>query len=252
MRHILTSALILPAALLTGCSMAGTGDYFADREAACSSNCANGGYTVAPQTIQEANGQFGPAQTPDGHAYGAAYGNGPIVPQYQTGPERLRGAYQGFGQSYNPGFAPAYVAPKSKRAYAYGSVGAQMYDVENEVFGLQGRVGYQTASIIGAELEGSFGVNKDDGVGVNSQFGAFALARIPLGKKINYIPRVGYHVTDLDAFGVPSDQDGLAYGSGLEYNLNPNMSLRADYTMYDGDSDGLKADSVSLSVLRKF
>jgi opacity protein-like surface antigen len=42
----------------------------------------------------------------------------------------------------------------------------------------------------------------------------------------------------------------LAYGLGVEYALNPQTSVRADYTRYD--FDGPEADALSLAIARKF
>lgn len=258
----LYAALLLPAALMTGCSMAGTGDYMTDVYAplqkaqyGCGGNCGDA-YPVAAPGYQ--NTDYGhTAQTPAPHVYGqavpghhaqAAY----VAPSYATHPGGLRGKH------------------KLKDAYTYGTLGGVMYDVDSEQYGVQGRLGYQSALPFGAEVEGSFGLTDDSADVVNAtgaavldqkidyQLAAFALGRLPVLEKVNLLGRLGYHTTEIsetetDILGAVErsySTDGLAYGVGAEYNLSPRTSIRADYTVYD--FDGPDADAVSLSVLRKF
>lgn len=142
-----------------------------------------------------------------------------------------------------------------------------MYDFDDEVFGLQGRLGYEFTPSFGAELEGSIGLideTEDLGGGdervtsVDYQVAALGTFRAPISNRLNAVARLGYHTTrlvDETTIGAvttetETDEDGLAYGIGAEFALSPVSALRADYTAYEVDSGTL--DSLSLSYLRRF
>ena len=222
---------------------------------AITGTCPQGGYATAPRG-QQVHPHHGPrGQYPGQHAYGQhapAYG----VPAY--GAPQLRGLR------------------RDHKPYAYGTLGLVSYDVDTDLVGLQGRVGYQPHPIFGAELEASVGIVDEDVSAqlqteelpnargdfmVDSQFAAFATARAPLGDRFSVLGRVGYHATDIGIeltdgttrANVGEAVDGLAYGVGAEYALSPRSSLRADYTGYEFDSSTNQGfDSVSLGYLRKF
>ena len=115
-------------------------------------------------------------------------------------------------------------------------MGAVAYDLGEDIYGIQGRLGYQTAGFLGAELEGSFGIIDEEDLvgtteleaGVNYSVGAFLRGVVPLGNRFNAFGRVGYHATEIegsatDALGTAefSDTtDGFAYGVGGEYALS--------------------------------
>lgn len=199
----------------------------------------------------------------------SAYG---VQPAYQG--QNPYYAQQGYAQN---NVAPAaYVSPRAgvsnglRQSYTYGTLGATLYDVDSDLYGIQGRLGWQSKSIFGAEVEGSFGVNDDDesvllGSGpanisrsVDTQIAAFGLLRYPVANKINLLTRVGYHETETevdieDGTNVVENSaktDGLAYGIGAEYAFSPKTSVRADYTRYD--LNGPDADAISLAIARKF
>ena len=160
---------------------------------------------------------------------------------------------------------------KVSNSYAYGTLGGIAYDVGEDIYGVQGRLGYQFNRFFGAEVEGSFGVVDDTDdlvlggvpfdqeVDIDTSIAGFGVIRYPLIGRLSGLSRVGYHSTDVnveltDAAGVESDfdfnTDGIAYGTGLEYAFDPKTSVRVDYTVYD--FDGPDADSLSLAVSRKF
>ena len=181
---------------------------------------------------------------------------------------------QGYAQ--NGYGVPPYLNPRGgdlrglRQSYTYGTLGATLYDVDSDVYGVQGRAGWQSKSFYGAEVEGSFGINDDDdtfdfGTGpvetkteVDTQIAAFAVGRYPITNKLNILGRVGYHNTEFTTEfddGVTEleddfSEDGIAYGVGAEYAFDPKTSLRADYTRYD--FDGADADALSLAIARKF
>jgi len=160
---------------------------------------------------------------------------------------------------------------KVSNSYAYGTLGGIAYDVGEDIYGIQGRLGYQFNRFLGAEVEGSFGVIDDTDdfvlggmpfdqeIGIDTSIAGFGVIRYPLIGRLSGLSRVGYHSTEVDveltdATGAEAETsfntDGIAYGTGLEYALNPKTSVRVDYTIYD--FDGPDAESLSLAVSRKF
>ena len=201
----------------------------------------------------------GPVAGPCGGGAYSVTGHGHSYDSYAGG---YGADYSSYG-SYNDGYGYS-AAP---RGYAYGTLGAVMYDFEDEKFGLQGRLGYQFNPNLGAELEGSVGVideTEDLGggdelkTGVDYSAAAFGTVRAPLSNRLSALGRLGYHKTRLSSEttigGVTTeadtDEDGMAYGVGVEYALSPASALRADYTAYEVTGGTL--DSVSLAYLRRF
>ena len=265
--------ILLLGSTLGACSMAGTGDYFADEYAHTQqtqmphywgqpSGCEYTGceisHPVAPAHV-ETHPFGGQAVAPSPHAYGhSVHGN------------------QGHHGHQHNGHAPAYHKSHGsygkglRQAYTYGTLGATLYDVDSDLYGVQGRLGWQSKSFFGAEVEGSFGVSDDEATvvvagiplmaetGVDTQIAGFGVARFPLSERFNVLGRVGYHNTEFSGNvtdGVTTQDlefstDGIAYGLGAEYALGRRTSLRADYTRYD--LDGADADAVSLAIARKF
>lgn len=273
--------VLLLGSVLGGCSMAGTGDYFADEyahvqktqmphywgeSAGCEYTGCEVGYPVAPSYVQtHPYGEV--ATTPHPQAYGQSV----QVHHGQVGHHAQH--HQSYGHG---GQVPAYHAPRGgsakalRQAYSYGTLGATLYDVDSELYGVQGRLGWQSKSLFGAEVEGSYGFNEDAATvdfgagpvaaesGIQTQIAGFGVARLPVSNRFNVLGRIGYHNTEFEAEfddGVTVIEqefstDGLAYGVGAEYALGKNTALRADYTRYD--FDGADADAVSLAVKRKF
>ena len=286
--------VLLLGSALGGCSMAGTGDFLADEYAhmqqkqmphywGAPASCepqqlqlqqpaCGGAYSSAQNQV--ANYPYA-QQVPTAQAYGQPqqnYHGYTTQPTYQGQP--VYQGQQGYAQNtYGP--AP-YVNSRGgssrglRQSYTYGTLGATLYDVDTDLFGIQGRLGWQSKGLFGAEVEGSFGVSDDDnfvdfGGGfieaeteIDTQIAAFAVARYPISNRFNVLGRVGYHNTEFDAElddGVTVVEqdfstDGIAYGVGVEYAFDPKTSVRADYTRYD--FDGPDADALSLAVSRKF
>jgi len=175
--------------------------------------------------------------------------------------------------------------PYSDRGYKYGSLGAILYDFDSEKFGVQGRIGYQSAGIFGAELEGSIslgseteeidaektaivrgftddtltpGTSKLTTEYTNSLAG-FGLARLPISDHFSIHSRAGLHTTRFkskldDGTNVLKQNEtslGLAYGLGMNYSFTPKNDIRLDYTVYDNEVGG-NADSLSIAVAHKF
>lgn len=293
------TAKLLPVLLLGsalgGCSMAGTGDYFADEYApmqqaamphywgepgGCQPSACDVAYPAAPQhaatypygaSASQPCGVPAPAPVLDPCGVPAPHAYGQAVQTYQG-----HHGYQGYQGQPQYGYAPSYhnshggSSKGLREAYTYGSLGAVMYDVDSELFGVQGRLGWQSKSFFGAEIEGSLGVTDDDAtvdfggvpltaeLGIDTQIAGFGVARFPLNDRLNILGRVGYHNTEFSGEvtdGVTTadldfSTDGIAYGAGVEYAIGKRTSLRADYTIYD--FDGPDADAVSLAIARKF
>ena len=189
-----------------------------------------------------------------GYGYGQPqdYGYG------QTGPSNMRGPFS------------------LKQGYMYGTVGAVWYDMDRPYAGLQGRLGYQTASILGGRRVGNndvigetspFNQNVGGGTilsgefkdGIKHSIAGFATARLPLSPTISTHARVGYHSTktyaDVNFDNAPDQdttftRDGIAYGVGLQMEMTPVDAVRLDVTRYDDDFDN--NDAVSLAYLRRF
>lgn len=276
---ILSSAAIV----LSGCSMHGDNSYSNtgahqqhysnsyNQNGCAAVQCAPGStYAVsnAPaQYGQQTNysGQYGDTgygapQQPGAHAYGSQVQG---HPSYGVNGYGAHGAPHGYGHA--PQLRGAY-GQNNPRGYKYGTLGVVAYDLDSDIYGIQGRLGYQSANIIGAEVEGSFGVIDDKETvgaidlkaGVDYSAAAFARGVIPLGERFNVFARGGYHVTGIrgsasDATGtvkVSDTTDGFAYGAGAEWAVNPRDSIRLDYTRYDlGPGE---TDSLSLAYARKF
>jgi opacity protein-like surface antigen len=218
---------------------------------------------------QHTQGQYRQGQTFQGQHHLGQYQYG----DYQHGDYQYGSYPQGHHHSgHTPAYYPSHggVSKGLRQAYTYGTLGANLYDVDSDLYGLQGRLGWQSKSIFGAEVEGSFGFDKDDAIidagtgpiaveaGIKSQLAGFGVARLPVSERFNILGRVGYHNTEFeieldDGTTVLEEDfstDGIAYGVGAEYALSPLTSLRADYTVYD--FDGEDADALSLAVKRKF
>lgn len=290
---------IIPAIVLTGCSM---GPSFTDHNAnggthyghASSSDYGQScEYTACPSpySVSEANysendqyygAQSKAAPTYDGQeAYVKEYHVHEVTAQgydhgaYQQPSSHAYGtqvgAYDGHKHHHHgsdgntPNLRGAYGLPK--RSYKYATLGASMYDVDSDVYGIQGRVGYQSANLIGAELEAFAGLTSEKETlgattikaGVDYTVGAFGVLRSHLSPKLAVHGRAGYHLTDITGEiitgGVSTDvdierQDGFAYGVGAEYSFSSRDFIRADYTRYDQDLG--KNDSVSIAYGRKF
>lgn len=223
-------------------------------------------YSNVPNTplLSQTYGQTGTVKTAH-NGYHDAYGNPVPAPvgtnRMPVKTPSLRGAH---GPSY------------------YGNLGGIMYDVDSDLFGIIGRLGVEK-SWYGAEVEGSFGVSDEDetivvalpdgegplpvdvSAGIDYSLAAFAVGRLPIGSKLKALGRVGYHTTQIDVSGsaaIPDTGnvvmesesesfDGIAYGAGLEYNLDQVNGLRVDYTRYDLE-DGATSDSIAATYLRRF
>jgi len=175
----------------------------------------------------------------------------------QTGPQTINAPHAAYGSAAAAPLAALHGTSQPRRGYTYGELGGVAYDPFDDTYGVQGRLGYQSASYWGVEAEGSLGLTDRTEVvtvagptgpvdvtvdaGVKHSLAGFGRLAYPVSPRVNLVSRVGYHTTTLEgeAGGVQSDIDidGLAYGAGIEYVLSPRSAVRLDYTNYDGGDD---------------
>ncbi len=146
--------------------------------------------------------------------------------------------------------AAMLAAPTAAHAQAYANLGYTQFEFDDaEVGGVTARLGYNFTPVIGAEVEGTFGVDDDEGVELDNAMGAYVVGRIPLGNTFNVHGRVGYANLQVDTpFGDVED-DGVSWGAGLGWQATPGIGIRADYTRFEGDEDG---DSIGLAAVMSF
>lgn len=143
---------------------------------------------------------------------------------------------------------------------SYVNIGGIKYDLDSEIHGIQGRLGYSITPNIGVEVEASVGTNMytyiNTELGVDYSAGAFVVGRVPVSENISMLARGGYHTTNFDAdSGSLTSQEGrngFAYGAGVEYAFNPVNALRFDLTKYAIKYTDIKGNSASVSYVRKF
>jgi hypothetical protein len=158
-------------------------------------------------------------------------------------------------------FAPA------ASAQVYAGAGATIFqaDVQGEdvnLGALMGRVGYKSNPFFGLEGEFAFGIQDDDfnvlgqeiSVGLDSEYGVFAVGWLPIPLVGDLFGRVGYADLSVEASGLgvtaSEDGSGLAYGAGFQLSSIPFTKLRIEYTRYEPD-DG-EIDSFGVSALLQF
>ena len=304
-------ALILSSAALAGCSVAGLGGTKANSCAPYCQNYAAPAYAgqayaqpayAQPAYAQPAYAQpFSQPASNQGYwqasnqaSYSAGYATQPSPQSYGTHAygTHAYGTHAYGTHAYGP--PPQLRGPSnpySSRGYKYGNLGAILYDHDSENFGVQGRIGYQSATIFGAELEGSISLGSDtDEISADelaavagftnpvdpanptatpspgtltteftNSIAAFGVARLPISDKFSVHSRAGLHSTRFKAElndGVNVLQQNetsfdIAYGLGMSYAFTPSNDIRLDYTVYEGDAGG-NADSLSVAVAHKF
>ncbi len=286
--------LIFITATLAGCSAAGMGGI---QQSACAPYCnsfmpinyaartnSHTPYTQSygqPYThnygthMGQANYQTIQAGYPAGYApYQTAHASQPSPHAYGTHAYGQVPQLRGLSDPYNEG------------GYKYGNLGGILYDFDSKKYGILGRIGYQSASILGAELEGSISLGAetkalepDTAVMVGglttptntpaststlttefaNSIAAFGLARLPVSDRVSIHSRAGLHSTrfkaELDDGTQVLRQNetsiGIAYGIGMEYAVTPKNNIRLDYTVYKADPGG-NADSLAVAFAHKF
>lgn len=145
--------------------------------------------------------------------------------------------------------APAFMSAQAQTSGVYVSGGYTQFDGDGgaDLGAVTGRVGVNITPYVAIEGEGSFGVKGDSGTDLDSELGAFVVAKLPLSPSFEVFARVGASRIETSPGG---SEDGVAYGAGGTFNLTPIDGIRADWTRHDYDAGN--ADAYSLSYVRKF
>ena len=142
--------------------------------------------------------------------------------------------------------APAINAAHAQEANVYLNGGYMQYEGDSTSPGaLTGRVGVGFGKYFAVEGEGSVGVRKANGVKLNSEIGAYGLAKLPIGERFDIFAKAGAARTDFSPGGSDS---GFAYGAGGDFLFTDHDGIRADWTRHDYNA----IDSYSLAYVRKF
>ncbi len=150
------------------------------------------------------------------------------------------------------------VVAQAQDSNAYVNLGVKTY--EFDTYNVMGRLGYNVSKNFGIEAEGSIGIIDDElisGVDLETQWdlGAYVVGRVPVSKKLDLFARAGYTTVNIhvEGTGVQTadfNADGFAVGGGLQYNISDLNGIRIGYTY--NEADGLDADVIDLSFVRKF
>jgi opacity protein-like surface antigen len=128
--------------------------------------------------------------------------------------------------------------------------------------GLELKAGWQFNRYFAVEAEYSFGiVSKSYAQGpfeveveLDKQYGAYAVGRLPVSRVIDFYARLGISTaTTTGSVGgtviQTNEDEGAAYGAGLDFSLARDLVLRADYTAFDIEPEG---SGLSFLLLKKF
>lgn len=147
--------------------------------------------------------------------------------------------------------APAFA--QTAPANFYGTLGfSRVEDSGLELGAVSARAGARFADYFGVEAEAAFGVDGDTGVDIDRSFAAYAVGFVPVNPQFDLVARVGYGTTRVDALGVKTSEESWNYGVGGQYFFDAANGVRAEYTRYDFENGGGKADVWGVSYVRKF
>ncbi|MBL8530089.1 MAG: porin family protein [Hyphomonadaceae bacterium] len=139
--------------------------------------------------------------------------------------------------------------PAAAHAQAYAGAGYTWLDSDaGDMGAVTGRLGYRFNPNFAVEGEASFGVD-DDGVELDNNIGAYAVAILPVASTFDVHGRVGYQRSEFDTPIGGFDSEGVGYGVGATWRATPNLGVRADYTRLDGDNE---SDAISLGGVVNF
>jgi hypothetical protein len=145
--------------------------------------------------------------------------------------------------------APAFMAAHAQEANVYLTGGYTQFDGDaGDPGALTGRVGVGFGKYFAVEGEGSIGVRKDSGVKLDSEIGAYGVAKLPIGQRFDIFARAGAARTDFSGPGTSGDDSGFAYGAGGDFFFTDHDGIRADWTRHDYND----LDSYSIAYVRKF
>lgn len=114
-----------------------------------------------------------------------------------------------------------------------------------------GRAGVQINPYLSGEFRAGFGVSGDSGVDMNYFYGFYGRAGLANDTQFTPYLLVGWNEVEFEVGNNKMDMDGLAYGIGLDFNLDRHLALNAEFVrMLDKDFGDF--DSVNLGVTYSF
>jgi hypothetical protein len=148
----------------------------------------------------------------------------------------------------------------------YGTLGYAFVDGGSDAnFGaIAGRLGARLHPYFGVEADAAFGVDGDrTTVGTTSvktelkhSFAGYGVGFLPVAPNVDLLARVGYGTSKVGAksgaISASSSEESWNYGVGAQYAFDGVNGIRGDYTRYDFNNGGGKADVWAVSYVRKF
>jgi hypothetical protein len=158
--------------------------------------------------------------------------------------------------------APAAVAQEADAPKFYWWAGYGTGEFDQDFSGdtarlgtLQGKLGWRLHRNFGVEGEAAFGVDEDrvffGNVRVSYEYGAFAVAYLPLVSTVDVFGRVGYAEVELESdvsTATSQGSSGAAFGAGAAWYVGP-LDVRFEYTRYQVEND---ADAYMISIGSRF
>ena len=139
----------------------------------------------------------------------------------------------------------------------YAFISSEEEDVDVDLGAITGHAGYIFNDYFAVEGELGFGVADESfsesgvtvDVGLNYVVGVYGVGILPVGDKLNLFARAGFVQAELEAsasgggitFSDSESDEGYALGVGTSFDFTDNVYLRADYTRYVFDEDGVNA-----------
>lgn len=140
--------------------------------------------------------------------------------------------------------------------YATGGLThADASDIDVSFEALTARLGSRFAPNFAVEAEATFGFEQDslDGViyELNSDFGAYGVALLPMTDNADLFARLGWGRTTIEAGGEDVENDDVRYGVGAQFFFNDASGVRIDFTRYNL-ADDVDGDAYTVSYVQKF
>jgi opacity protein-like surface antigen len=160
--------------------------------------------------------------------------------------------------------ASAVSAAQAQVSNVYGTIGYTSIEEDDiSVGAITGRLGYQFNSWLAVEGEASFNAKDDQvrvaginvGVELEKAYGVYGVGKLPLGDRFDIFGRVGYAYLEVSAsalgFSETGDDNGLAYGVGVNFWFTKINGARLEYTRYQFDDDA-ESDVFGIAYAHKF
>jgi hypothetical protein len=129
---------------------------------------------------------------------------------------------------------------------------------------LEGRLGARVHPNFGLEADVAFGVDGDSqtvgSVNVKTKLkhsvAGYAVGFLPVAPNFDLLARAGYGTSKVSAksgaISASDSEESWNYGVGAQYAFDGVNGVRGDYTRYDFNHNGGKADVWAVSYVRKF